>query len=287
MPSGIYTRTKEMNTGKNPNSWHNTKGKHWKVKDTSNMHSRKGIELSKSHKNNIRKSMMGRKILWKDKISKSHIGKTLSEQAKRRLRENAKINPNYGMKKKHHTKDSKNKIRMGHLGKKQTEEHKINAVNGRRKNGYFVSTKTRERMRESRKKQIMKPCSKETREKHRIFRSTQIFPIKDTSIEVKIQNFLKLLHIEFITHHYISEITHAYQCDIYIPSKKSIIETDGCYWHGCKICNKKINKWQIKQIEKDNQRTKELQESGYNVIRLWEHEIKKITLNQFNKKLCV
>ena len=229
---------------------------------------------TKSHKYNIRKSMIGRKILWKDKISKSHIGKTLSEQTKRRLRENAKINPNYGMKKKHHTKDSKDKMRIGHLGKKQTEEHKINAVNGRRRKGYFVSIKTRERMRKSRKKQIMKPCSKETREKHRIFRSTQIFPMKDTSIEVKIQNFLKQLKIEFFTHQYIKEIKHAYQCDILIPSLNLVIECDGDYWHKYPIGN-----------DIDHIRTSELLSKGFKVLRLWENEIKVMDLDGFKKKL--
>ena len=71
-----------------------------------------------------------------------------------------------------------------------------------------------------------------------------IIPFKDTSIEVKIQNFLSLLHLEFMTHKYISEITHKYRCDIFIPeqegiSQKIIIECDGCYWHGCEFCNKK------------------------------------------------
>ncbi|KKK75810.1 hypothetical protein LCGC14_2869970, partial [marine sediment metagenome] len=60
-------------------------------------------------------------------------------------------------------------------------------------------------------------------------RAKIIYPIKDSSIEIIIQNFLKLLHIEFITHYYISEITHSYQCDILIPSKKIIIEADGSY----------------------------------------------------------
>ena len=256
MPSGIYTRTKDMNTGKNPNSHGNSKGKHWKVKDTINMHSRKGIELSKSHKDNIRKSMLGRNILWEDKISKAHIGKTLSEQAKRRLRENAKINPNYGMKGKHHTKDSKDKIRIRHLGKKQTEEHKINAVNGRRRrNGYFVST--------------------ETKEKHRKFRRTQVFPIKDSSIEIKIQNFLKQLGITFFTHQYI-KIEHGYQCDILIPSMNLVIECDGDYWHKYPIGN-----------DLDHIRTKELIEKGFRVLRLWEFEIKEMNLDNFKKKMRV
>lgn len=62
---------------------------------------------------------------------------------------------------------------------------------------------------------------------------------------------------------------HAYQCDLFVPSIKTVIECDGC-----KICNKVLNEWQINQIEEDNIRTKELQEKGFKIIRLKEHEIK-------------
>lgn len=124
----------------------------------------------------------------------------------------------------------------------------------------------------------------EEKKKIKEARKTQIIPKVDTSIEIKIQKFLSLLHIEYITHKYISEITHAYQCDIFIPSKKIIIECDGCYWHGCLICNKNINEIQKEQIKKDKLRTKELQEKGFKVLRLREHEIKKLTLDGFYKK---
>lgn len=108
-------------------------------------------------------------------------------------------------------------------------------------------------------------------------------PVKDTKIEVKIQNYLKLLHIEFKTHYYISEINHGYQCDILIPTAKLVIECDGCYWHGCPTCNRKINEYQNQQIKEDAIRTKELNEIGYKIIRLWEHDIKKISLNEFER----
>jgi very-short-patch-repair endonuclease len=39
------------------------------------------------------------------------------------------------------------------------------------------------------------------------------------------------------------------------------------------------------QKEKDNIRTKELIEKGFNVIRLWESEIRKLTLEDFKVKL--
>ncbi|MGA2130650.1 MAG: DUF559 domain-containing protein [Candidatus Pacearchaeota archaeon] len=109
--------------------------------------------------------------------------------------------------------------------------------------------------------------------KNKEHRKYQVFPIKDTSIELKIQSFLKQLGIEYIAHGYM-HIEHGYQCDILIPSTKTIIECDGNYWH------KYPNGTEIDHI-----RTKELIEKGYRVIRLWEHEIKKMDLNQFQGKI--
>jgi len=158
------------------------------------------------------------------------------------------------------------------------------------------------KIKEARNKQLMPPRSPETikkmkigitkawknpkmRESARHRRMKQILPIKDTTIEIKIQDFLTLLHIEFLTHQYM-HIEHGYQCDVFIPEQegilqKTIIEADGCYWHNCQICNlknAKINK-------NDNIRTKELQKKGFRVIRLWEHEIRKMEVNDLGDKI--
>jgi len=132
--------------------------------------------------------------------------------------------------------------------------------------------------------------SKETKRKMKIARAKQICPVKDTSIEVKIQNFLSLLHIEFFTHKYISEINHGYQCDILIPvqngiAQKIIIECDGCYWHGCPICKLNSYKKLGERKQLDSNRTKELQEQGFKVIRIWEHKIRVMELNDFEEML--
>ena len=126
--------------------------------------------------------------------------------------------------------------------------------------------------------------SEETKKKLKLARSKLVLPVKDTSIEVKVQNYLKLLHIEFFTHQYM-HINHGYQCDVYIPSIKTIIECDGCYWHFCPECNKEkeITKKQEEQIERDRIRTKELEEKGFKVVRLWELEIRKMGINKFRK----
>ena len=105
-------------------------------------------------------------------------------------------------------------------------------------------------------------------------RKYQVLQIKDTSIEVKIQNFLKKLGVKFFTHQYIKEIEHGYQCDILIPSVKTIIECDGDYWHNYPNGN-----------EIDHIRTKELLDNGFKVIRLWEREINEMSLAKFNERI--
>ena len=105
-------------------------------------------------------------------------------------------------------------------------------------------------------------------------RAKQILPVKDTKIEVKIQNFLKTLGIEFFTHQYMKQIKHSYQCDILIPYLNLVIECDGIYWHKYPIGN-----------EIDHIRTKELIKKGFRVLRLWEFEIKEMNLDEFKNKL--
>ena len=72
--------------------------------------------------------------------------------------------------------------------------------------------------------------------------------------------------------------------DIVINKYRIVIFVDGEFWHGYKWQEKKkkikVNRdfW-IPKIERNMQRDKEneitLTESGYNVVRFWEHEIKK------------
>jgi G:T-mismatch repair DNA endonuclease (very short patch repair protein) len=129
-------------------------------------------------------------------------------------------------------------------------------------------------------------------QKSKARRALQTFPIKDTKIELKIQSFLKQLNIEFSTHNYISEIAHAYQCDIqinpqpnFISERKTILELDGDYWHA----NPKfypieeLTEKQKKQIERDAYRNEELRAAGFNVIRMWENDIKKMSLEDFKE----
>ncbi len=86
---------------------------------------------------------------------------------------------------------------------------------------------------------------------------------KDTKPEKIIQDLLKKEDISFIKHKPITNITHKYQCDIFIEPD-IVIECDGDYYHNYPLGR-----------EIDKIRTEELKINGYKVVRLWENEIKK------------
>ena len=228
--------------------------------------------------------------------NKIMLGRHLSEETKLKIKNIALNNPNYGMRGKHHTEESNEKNRISHLGKqasnKTKEKMRLSQELRKDKNKYWLGKHFTINMKEKigrankgkivtmeTRKKISKTLighrqSKETIKKICEARKVQIFPLQDTSIEVKIQKFLKQLNISFFTHQYIKEIEHGYQCDILIPSMNLIIECDGDYWH----------KYPVGR-DIDRIRTKELINNGYRVIRLWENEIKVMEINDLKTKL--
>jgi len=246
-------------------------------------------------------------------------GETLSEETRKKM-----ILSHKGMLGKKHSEESKEKNRQKHLGKhfspqtefkkgssgfigKHTQETKELISKTKKERGQIVLEKNRgiKKGDKQRPETISKikytlnlpeiksmikerQTSPESINKMRQSRAKQIFPLKDTKIEIKIQNFLDKLRIEYFTHKYIGDITHAYQCDIFIPIQegiiqKTIIECDGDYWHGNILRFSKLNKMQEEQVEQDRIRTRELQEKGFKVIRLWETDIKKMYINNFKE----
>lgn len=69
--------------------------------------------------------------------------------------------------------------------------------------------------------------------------------------------------------------------DFVFLEKKVAIFIDGCFWHGCPICNRPLPKtnieyWQKKisrNINRDRDNNEILESQGWIVIRIWEHEI--------------
>jgi len=64
---------------------------------------------------------------------------------------------------------------------------------------------------------------------------------------------------------------------------KIAVFIDGCFWHGCPVHYKKpksnIRYWKGKirrNVERDAEICRKLEAGGWRVIRVWEHEIKKL-----------
>lgn len=174
------------------------------------------------------------------KISKALTGRKLSEETKQKLRK---------------PKSEKHKRKLSLVFRKNYEEGIRVPYWTNKKRDSKTNKKISKSLKENYNKGILKcmkywegkKLSKEHKiniseamkesEKVKENRAKQIFPIKDTKIEVKIQNFLKRLGIPFFTHQYMSQIKHSYQCDILIPSMNLVIECDGNYWHKYPIGN--------------------------------------------------
>lgn len=198
----------------------------------------------------------------KRKNSEAHKGKHHTEEWKQKIRNNAKINTNFGMKGKHMSEEAKQKLSKLHKGYKYSDEtkRKLSMIRKGSNNSFYGKSHSEEA------RKLMSEAAK-------IRMQTRIMPSQDTSIELKLQSFLTQLGIEFFTHQYMKEIIHAYRCDIWVPSLNLVIEADGDYFHGNLNKYPNLKEWQIKQKELDEKRTQELKEKGYKVLRLWEHEI--------------
>ena len=70
--------------------------------------------------------------------------------------------------------------------------------------------------------------------------------------------------------------------DVVFPGEQVLIFVDGCFWHGCPYCNRKLPEtnreyWERKirrNVERDERNTQTLIDSGWCVIRVWEHEMR-------------
>ena len=223
----------------------------------------KGKKFSDEHRRKIGIAHKGRVFSEETlkKMSQAGKNKTFSKEHRRKLSKAGKGENNffYG---KHHSVETKQKLsemtkgeKNGNYDRRHSEEtkRKISEANKGRKRSEWHKKKVGEAARERRK--------------------TQVFPLKDTKIEVRLQEFLKLLGIEFIPHGYM-KIKHGYQYDILIPSMNVVLEADGNYWHKYPIGN-----------DIDKIRTKELIEKGFKVLRLWESEINIMNLEEFKTRL--
>lgn len=69
--------------------------------------------------------------------------------------------------------------------------------------------------------------------------------------------------------------------DVVFSIQQVAVFIDGCFWHGCPYCHRKLPKtnrkyWERKikrNIELAQLHNKQLQSNGWTVVRIWEHEM--------------
>lgn len=148
-----------------------------------------------------------------------------------------------------HSKESRNLMRLAKLGKKQTEEHKKNAVIARMKlaeeKGYYKSKSRSEKISKALTGRIMSDdwrsklskswkyenhVNEEIKKKQRKARSHQVFKKKDTKPERMMQISLALNGIKFEKQKLFENDQFYHRVDLFIEPN-ICIEVDGDYWH--------------------------------------------------------
>lgn len=68
--------------------------------------------------------------------------------------------------------------------------------------------------------------------------------------------------------------------DFYFERNRLLLFVDGCFWHGCAKCNRRIpvtrsEFWEAKitrNRRRDQRQRRKLRSLGFHVMRIWEHE---------------
>lgn len=101
---------------------------------------------------------------------------------------------------------------------------------------------------------------------------------RDTGIEVALRSLLHRRGLRFRVDSAVAGVTKG-RPDILFPTEKVAVFVDGCFWHGCSQHGSmpNVNRvWWEEKIaatqRRDRRHDAELQEAGWYVIRVWEHE---------------
>lgn len=92
---------------------------------------------------------------------------------------------------------------------------------------------------------------------------------KDTKIEIIIKDVLDKLNINYIKNFRCD----SYIFDFYLIDYNFVIECQGDYWHGNREFFNNLNEIQLKNIERDKNKTDYLEKNSIKSLYLWENEI--------------
>lgn len=129
--------------------------------------------------------------------------------------------------------------------------------------------------------------------KHRSWNMRQI-KSEDTSIEVQARKWLFAKGFRFRK----NDRRYPGKPDIVLPKYKTVVFINGCFWHhhkGCKYATTPktkteywVNKFK-RNVENDKRHEQQLSQAGWNVITIWECQLKKdsfeSTMEELEKRI--
>ncbi len=103
----------------------------------------------------------------------------------------------------------------------------------------------------------------------------------DTKPEVMLRSMLHRVGLRFRKDRYIRLDRRGVKADIVFVTARVVVFMDGCFWHRCPehgtMPSRNHDYWLAKfqrNVERDGYNTDQLQQRGWQVIRIWEHEVK-------------
>jgi G:T-mismatch repair DNA endonuclease (very short patch repair protein) len=164
-----------------------------------------------------------------------------------------------------------NRHGSGNTGKIQSEEQK--RAHSERMTGREHSDETRAKMSVSQKRVWAGRTPEEIQE---FLERKQATSFKPTNIERWLHAWLDEEGIAFVIHPWVrvtyGGIRRVLRPDVLLPAHNLVIEVQGCYWHGCIACYGE--KARTDRVIEDEIRRTLMQEQGYSVFELLEHDIK-------------
>lgn len=114
---------------------------------------------------------------------------------------------------------------------------------------------------------------------------------KNTTPEIKVRKLLHSMGYRFRLHRH----DLPGKPDIVLPKYRTVIFVNGCFWHGCPICRRaKIrpvnnseywNKKLDRNIQRDNENYKKINELGWRAIVVWECETRDKNMSGLRDRL--
>lgn len=202
------------------------------------------------------------------KMSEAHKGKKHTEETKRKISEN-QMGENNSFHGKKHSGKFKHRMSIRMLGEKNPRHGK--KLSDKTKQKISASNKGKPAWNRGKK---TGPLSEEHKRKLsnankgniklRVARLKQVFPKKDSSIEVAMQEELDRRNIFYEKHTSVCDVC---QPDIMFSEEKVAVFADGDYWHSKDFKNGKI--W-----KRDRHQDCVLKENGWFSLRFWGSEIR-------------